>query len=68
MIFDKKTLFTPTKKESNINKMCWLRSNNPFIVEMANSYFETTWEKATETDKIYPTTAQKQSGTQDREL
>jgi hypothetical protein len=60
MIFDKKTLFISTKKESNINKMRWLRSNNPFIVEMANSYFETTWEKATEADKIYPTTAQKQ--------
>lgn len=60
MIFDKKKLFISTKKESNINKMHWLRSNNPFIVEMANSYFETTWEKATETGKIYPTTAQKQ--------
>jgi sugar-specific transcriptional regulator TrmB len=63
MIFDKKTLFISTKKESNINKMHWLRSNNPFIVEMANSYFETIWKKAKETDKIYPTTPQKQYGT-----
>jgi len=64
MIFDKKTLLISTKKERNINKMCWLRSNNPFIVEMANSYFETIWEKAKEADKIYAATAQKQYGTQ----
>lgn len=48
MIFDGKTLFISTTEESNINKILWLRSNNPFILEMANSYFETIWNEATE--------------------
>jgi len=48
MIFDRKTLFVSTTKESDINKMVWLRTNNPLILEMANSYFEAMWEKATE--------------------
>lgn len=46
MIFDKKTLFVSTKKETNINKMIWLRTNNPLILEMARGYFEAMWEKA----------------------
>jgi predicted transcriptional regulator len=46
MIFDKKTVFISTEKERDINRMHWLRSNNPSIVEMANSYFESMWEKA----------------------
>jgi sugar-specific transcriptional regulator TrmB len=48
MIFDKKTLFVSTKKETNINKMIWLRTNNPLILEMAKGYFEAMWEKAVE--------------------
>jgi sugar-specific transcriptional regulator TrmB len=47
MIFDKKTLFVSTTNESDINKMVWLRTNNPLILEMANDYFEGMWEKAT---------------------
>jgi sugar-specific transcriptional regulator TrmB len=46
MLFDKKTLFISTKKEHDINRMVWLRTNNPLIVEMANGYFEAIWEKA----------------------
>lgn len=48
MIFDKKTLFLSTTEESDINKMIWLRTNNPLILEMANDYFEGIWEKAKE--------------------
>ncbi|MCW4045822.1 MAG: hypothetical protein NWE94_09945 [Candidatus Bathyarchaeota archaeon] len=46
MIFDKKTALISTTQESNINKMLWLRSNNQFIVDMANSYFENLWFNA----------------------
>jgi sugar-specific transcriptional regulator TrmB len=48
MIFDKKTLFVSTTNESDINKMIWLRTNNPLILEMANRYFEAMWEDAEE--------------------
>jgi sugar-specific transcriptional regulator TrmB len=55
MIFDKKTLFISTTNESNINKMIWLRTNNPLILEMANGYFEAIWEKAKKsTDMALP--------------
>jgi len=53
MIFDKNTLFLSIKKEPNINKMQWLFSNNPFLLEMANSYFETQWENAAELSEDY---------------
>lgn len=46
MIFDKKTLFIATTNETNINRMIWLRTNNPLILEMANGYYEAMWEKA----------------------
>jgi sugar-specific transcriptional regulator TrmB len=49
MIFDKETLFVSTTNETNINKMIWLRTNNPLILEMANGYFEAMWEKAKKT-------------------
>ena len=49
MIFDKKTLFISTTNETNLNKMIWLRTNNPLILEMANGYFEAMWEKAKKT-------------------
>jgi hypothetical protein len=48
MIFDKKALFVSTTEESDINKMVWLRSNNPLLLEMANGYFEAMWKKATQ--------------------
>jgi sugar-specific transcriptional regulator TrmB len=48
MIFDRKTLFVSTTEKSDINKMIWLETNNPLIVEMANGYFEGLWEKASE--------------------
>lgn len=47
MIFDKETLFFSTTTESNINKMIWLRTDNPLILEMANGYFESMWKEAT---------------------
>ena len=49
MIFDKKTLFISTTNETNLNKIIWLRTNNPLILEMANGYFEAMWEKAKKT-------------------
>jgi hypothetical protein len=52
MIFDEKTLFISTTKESDINKMIWLRTNNPFIVEMANSYFGYLWSTADTEDSL----------------
>jgi sugar-specific transcriptional regulator TrmB len=48
MIFDRKTLFVSTIEENNINKMIWLRTNNPLMLEMANGYFEAMWERARE--------------------
>ena len=48
MIFDKETLFVSTTKENNINKMIWLRTKNPIILEMAKGYYEALWEKASE--------------------
>ncbi len=48
MIFDKETLFVSTTKETNINKMIWLRTKNPLILEMAKGYYEALWEKASE--------------------
>jgi sugar-specific transcriptional regulator TrmB len=55
MIFDKETLFISTTSETNINKMIWLRTNNPLILEMANGYFEAKWEKAKKTIDITST-------------
>jgi sugar-specific transcriptional regulator TrmB len=49
MIFDKKKLFLSTRKDANINKMRWLYSNNPALLEITNSYYETLWESAAET-------------------
>jgi DNA-binding MarR family transcriptional regulator len=46
MIFDRKTLFISTTSENNINKMIWLRTNNPLILEMAIGYFEAMWKEA----------------------
>jgi sugar-specific transcriptional regulator TrmB len=51
MIFDRKTLFVSTTNESDINKMVWLRTNNPLILEMANGYFEAMCEEAIENVK-----------------
>jgi sugar-specific transcriptional regulator TrmB len=48
MIFDKKTLFVSTTEKSDINKMIWLRTTNPLILEMANRYYEAMWEDAQE--------------------
>ncbi len=55
MIFDQKTLFMSTTNESNINKIIWLRTNNPLILEMANGYFEAMWGKTKKNiDKALP--------------
>jgi sugar-specific transcriptional regulator TrmB len=43
VIFDKKILYLSTVNEKRILDMVWLRSNNGFLVEMANNYFETLW-------------------------
>ena len=43
VIFDKKTMYISTVNEKQIRDMVWLRSNNGFLVEMANNYFDTLW-------------------------
>jgi len=42
-IFDKKTVFISIQQENCIKKMIWFYSNNAFIVEVANNYFENLW-------------------------
>ncbi len=52
VIFDKKIMYISTINEKQIKDMVWLRSNNGFLVEMANNYFETLWSTGvTETQK-----------------
>jgi sugar-specific transcriptional regulator TrmB len=43
VIFDKKIMYVSTMNEQQMKDMVWLRSNNGFLVEMANNYFETLW-------------------------
>lgn len=43
VIFDKKIMYLSTQKEKQTKDMVWLRSNNGFLVEMANNYFESLW-------------------------
>ena len=42
-VFDKKIMYVSTQKEKQMRDMVWLRSNNGFLVEMANNYFESLW-------------------------
>jgi sugar-specific transcriptional regulator TrmB len=52
-LFDKKTVFIATCQEKLIKNMVWLRSNNSPIIELANKYFETSWnEKKAETETL----------------
>ncbi|MCW4007878.1 MAG: hypothetical protein NWF09_04205 [Candidatus Bathyarchaeota archaeon] len=44
MIFDKNKIYLSIKKEKDINKMCWLCTKNPAMVELANRYFEVMWQ------------------------
>lgn len=46
VIFDKKKVFVSTQNEKQIKDMMWLCSNNQFIVELANNYFETLWSSS----------------------
>jgi sugar-specific transcriptional regulator TrmB len=46
MIFDKMTLFVSVTKQKDINRMTWLRTNNPYILEMANTCFKAMWNAA----------------------
>ena len=43
-IIDEKKLLVATSRNNQLEKMTWLFSNNPFIVELANSYFKKLWE------------------------
>jgi hypothetical protein len=36
------------QNEKQMKDMVWLRSNNGFLVEMANNYFESVWSNAVE--------------------
>ena len=48
VIFDKKRIFVSTQSEKQVKDMTWLYSTNPFIAELANSYFETLWSSSTD--------------------
>jgi len=44
-VFDKKKIMFSTSPEKQ-EKTTWLYSNNPFMVEMGRTYFETLWNTA----------------------
>ncbi len=48
VIFDKKIMYVSTQTEKQIKDMVWLRSNNGFLVQMANNYFDCLWSNAPE--------------------
>ena len=48
VIFDKKIVYVSTTDEKQVKDMIWLRSNNEFLVEMANNYFEALWSTCKE--------------------
>jgi sugar-specific transcriptional regulator TrmB len=48
VIFDKRIMYVSTQKEKQTKDMVWLRSNNGFLVEMANNYFESLWSNPIE--------------------
>lgn len=50
--FDKKIMYVSTQNEKQMKDMVWLRSNNGFLVEMANNYFETVWTNAKATEPM----------------
>ncbi|MGB9841568.1 MAG: hypothetical protein ACPLKZ_02460 [Candidatus Bathyarchaeales archaeon] len=52
MIFDKNKIYISIKKEKDINKMCWLCTKNPAMVELANRYFEVMWQNAKPENKL----------------
>ncbi len=49
VIFDKKIMYVSTQNEKQMKDMVWLRSNNGFLVEMANNYFDSLWSNSVET-------------------
>ncbi len=52
VIFDKKIMYVSTIEEKQIKDMVWLRSNNGFLVEMANNYFETLWKNSADQKNV----------------
>lgn len=48
VIFDKKIMYVSTQTEKQIKDMVWLRSNNGFLVQMANNYFDCLWSNSVE--------------------
>jgi sugar-specific transcriptional regulator TrmB len=48
VIFDKKVMYVSTQIEKQIKDMVWLRSNNGFLIQMANNYFECLWSNTPE--------------------
>lgn len=49
-VFDRKECFVCTNKAKQMRDMTWLLSDNPFIVEMANAYFEAVWASPDENE------------------
>ena len=45
VIFDKKHINIVLKKEEQLKDMQFFASNNPYIAEVANKYFENVWRK-----------------------
>lgn len=50
MIFDRQTIFISIKNVKNINRMCWLFTNNQVIKELATNYFDAIWQNAKATN------------------
>jgi sugar-specific transcriptional regulator TrmB len=46
-VFDKKNVHISIQNENRIEKMSWLCTNNPLIVDMANYQFENLWSTST---------------------
>lgn len=47
-IFDRKTCYICTNMSKQIKDMTWLLTDNPFIVDLADTYFESLWSSHTE--------------------
>jgi len=52
VVFDKKIMYLSTQMEKQTKDMVWLRSNNGFLVEMANNYFESLWSNTLDAKNV----------------
>jgi sugar-specific transcriptional regulator TrmB len=52
-IFDRKKCFVGTNRAKQIKDMTWLLTDNPFIAEMACTYFEAVWSHPTRLAELF---------------